>query len=92
MTWVGGKQVATAGADGVIRVWQLPEAPAVLWATPRELKGHAGAVTALAAMPDGVRLLSGGARGECLHDRQGKCISRHRLVIKHDEMTDDASI
>ena len=47
--------LASAGADGVIRVWSDALAPV------KELPGHNGAVTALAAR-DGL-LLSGGADG-----------------------------
>jgi WD40 repeat protein len=52
----GGKTLATAGADGVVRVWDL--------ATRREvaaLEGHSGPVLALAASPDGRWFCSGGA-------------------------------
>jgi WD40 repeat protein len=64
IAWIaGGKQFATAGADGVVRVWQVPKTPAVTWSAPKELKGHAGAVTALAALPGTAQILSGGADG-----------------------------
>jgi len=64
IAWIeGAKQFATAGADGIIRIWLVPEAPAVAWAAPKELKGHAGPVTALAALTGGAQLLSGGADG-----------------------------
>ena len=48
-------QLASAGADGVIRVWTDALAPV------KELSGHNGAVTALAVR--GALLLSGGADG-----------------------------
>ena len=54
VVWLLDK-LASAGADGVIRVWSEALAPV------KELPGHAGAVTALAAR-DGL-LLSGGADG-----------------------------
>src|SRR5207248_2436876 len=41
---VAGKQLATGGADNLVRVWAL-DAPA---APARELKGHTAVVTALA--------------------------------------------
>ena len=52
----GGKGLATAGADRVVRVWDA--------ATRREvapLEGHSGPVLALAATPDGEGFCSGGA-------------------------------
>lgn len=52
----GGKALATAGADRVVRVWDA--------ATRREaaaLEGHSGPVLALAASPDGKGFCSGGA-------------------------------
>ena len=54
VVWIADK-LASAGADGVIRVWTDGLAPV------KELPGHNGAVTALAAR-DGL-LLSGGADG-----------------------------
>ncbi len=57
LAWLtDGSHLATAGTDGVIRVWTDALAPA------KELKGHTGAVTSLeAASP--TRLVSGGADG-----------------------------
>jgi WD40 repeat protein len=52
----GGKGLATAGADRVVRVWDA--------ATRREvaaLDGHSGPVLTLAASPDGKGFCSGGA-------------------------------
>jgi WD40 repeat protein len=54
----GGKALATAGADRVVRVWDA--------GTRREmaaLEGHSGPVLALAASPDGGWFCSGGADG-----------------------------
>jgi WD40 repeat protein len=54
----GGKALATAGADRVVRIWDA--------GTRREvaaLEGHAGTVLALAASPDGKWLCSGAADG-----------------------------
>ncbi|MFO0867996.1 MAG: WD40 repeat domain-containing protein, partial [Pirellulales bacterium] len=52
-----GGQVATSGADGVVRVWQLP-VPAA-----QALGRHAGKVTALATSPDGARVYTSGGDG-----------------------------
>ena len=54
VVWFADK-LASAGADGVIRVWSDALAPV------KELPGHAGAVTALAARE--ALILSGGADG-----------------------------
>jgi WD40 repeat protein len=60
----GGKQIAAAGGDGVVRVWDLPDTAGAAPAAPKELKGHDGAVTCLAAFPASpAHLLSGGADG-----------------------------
>ncbi len=59
-----GQRAASGGADKVIRVWQLPEKGRGPLALIKELPGHAGAVTSLAANPaDGEQILSGGADG-----------------------------
>jgi WD40 repeat protein len=65
VAWVnGGKQIAAAGADGVIRLWELPHIAGAALDAPKELKGHHGAVTCLAAVPGAsAHLLSGGADG-----------------------------
>jgi WD40 repeat protein len=65
VAWTGGgKQVAAAGGDGVIRVWDLPQEAGAALAAPKELKGHEGAITCLAAVPGTPgQLLSGGADG-----------------------------
>jgi WD40 repeat protein len=54
----GDDYVAAAGGDGVVRTWKVG-VPAKEQKVLRELKGHSGAVTSLAA--DGVRIASGGA-------------------------------
>lgn len=63
VAWVsGGKQVATGGADNLIRLWKLPEAAKGAVTAGKELKGHTKAVTALAGVgAEGAQLLSGSA-------------------------------
>jgi hypothetical protein len=51
----GGRQLATASADGLIRIWDVTTGKVV-----HSLKGHDGAVRCLAYSPDGKRLASGG--------------------------------
>jgi WD40 repeat protein len=55
---LGGHRVAAAGEDGRIRVWELPSAGQVA----AELRGHEGAVRALAPL-GGRRLASAGEDG-----------------------------
>lgn len=52
----GGKALATAGADRVVRVWDAGSRREVA-----TLEGHSGPVLALAASPDGRWFCSGGA-------------------------------
>lgn len=59
-------QIATGGADNIIRIWALPaaEAPAEPPKPVKELPGHGGPVTSLAALlPNGAQLLSGSQDG-----------------------------
>jgi WD40 repeat protein len=60
-----GKQIATGGADNVIRTWETPTAaPAEAPKPIKEMSGHGGPVTALAAFPpNGGQLLSGSQDG-----------------------------
>lgn len=50
-----GRFLATAGTDGVVRLWDFPTAK--MWA---ELTGHTGKVCAVAFSPDGSILATGG--------------------------------
>src|SRR5262249_33208874 len=52
----GGRQLASGGADGVVRVWDRHRTRLLL-----TLRGHRGAVTAVAFSPDGKTVASGGA-------------------------------
>ncbi len=80
VVWLAdGKQIASADADGLVRLWSSGGRPgdaqsstqkdqSLLASAPamelvKELKGHEGAVTALDVLPDGQHLLSGGADG-----------------------------
>jgi WD40 repeat protein len=74
-----GKQIASGHADGLVRLWsgssrreEPPTSPAkdqslltsaATLELVKELKGHAGAVTALDVFPDGRQVLSGGMDG-----------------------------
>jgi WD40 repeat protein len=53
-----GDRLATAGRDGVVRVWNLAGHEDLT------LYGHVGRVTGLGVLPDGRTLVSGGATGE----------------------------
>jgi WD40 repeat protein len=60
----GGKAIAGAGADGVVRVWDLPNASGGAFTSPKELKGHDGPVLALSAVTSQpTHLVSGGGDG-----------------------------
>ena len=56
--------IATAGADGTVRIWKLPAKDGEQTAPleqETELAGHQGAVTAVAFTPEGKQLITGGA-------------------------------
>jgi WD40 repeat protein len=53
-----GRHLASAGADGVVRVWDIPAKAEV-----RGLRGHPEWATAVAFAPDGRRLVAAGADG-----------------------------
>jgi Tol biopolymer transport system component len=57
-----GSQLASAGSDGILRMWTGLEGAA--GQTSVERKGHQGGVTSLSWRPDGWRLASGGAEGQ----------------------------
>ena len=71
---LGGNQIASGGADNVVRLWTLADEPkatsgdetqkTTLTIGLRELKGHSGPITALAAVgTDGKQLISGSQDG-----------------------------
>ncbi len=64
VAWVSeGRQIASGGADYLIRVWYVDMAKKEL-AALKEIKGHEGPVTALAAIPPkGSQILSGSGDG-----------------------------
>jgi len=62
VAWIAeSSQIATGGADNVIRTWALPAADQPAPTPLKELKGHGGPVTSLAPIPPaGAQLVSGG--------------------------------
>jgi WD40 repeat protein len=64
VTWIAdGRQIASGGADYVIRVWYVDVAKKEL-AALKEIRGHEGPVTSLAALPpNGAQLISGSGDG-----------------------------
>jgi WD40 repeat protein len=62
--WVAdGRQIASGGADHLIRVWYVDVTKREL-AALKEIKGHEGPVTSLAAIPpSGLQLISGSGDG-----------------------------
>jgi WD40 repeat protein len=69
LAWVlGGKQLASAGGDNVIRQWQLPAQAGAALTPGKESPGHTQSVTCLEAFPaDGKQLLSGSRDGSVRH-------------------------
>ncbi|MBI3851644.1 MAG: hypothetical protein HY298_15410 [Verrucomicrobia bacterium] len=64
VTWIAdGRQIASGGADYLIRVWYVDVAKREL-AALKEIKGHEGPVTSLAALPpNGAQVISGSGDG-----------------------------
>jgi WD40 repeat protein len=62
-----GRRIASAGADGVVRIWDLPMLPKGQPTATGVLKEHTGAVTAVAWSETG--LFSAGADGRVLYWR-----------------------
>ena len=59
-----GLRVVTAGWDRTIKLWSaLPESPDQWAGESRQLVGHCSRATAVAALPDGKRAISGGEDG-----------------------------
>ena len=59
-----GTAVVTGGEDKIIRVWSLPKNPKEPLAMTKEIKGHTGAITSLAMLPNGTaEIASGSADG-----------------------------
>ncbi|HEX4000596.1 MAG TPA: c-type cytochrome domain-containing protein [Pirellulales bacterium] len=66
----GGTRICSGETDNIIRVWPVSavlagknEKPQLPVKPLKELKGHSGPITALAAWGDGVQILSGSADG-----------------------------
>jgi len=64
VAWVAeGNQIASGGADYLVRVWYV-DLPKRQLAALKEIKGHEGPVTSLAAIPpNGTQILSGSGDG-----------------------------
>lgn len=65
LTWLAdGRQLASGSADSLIRIWKLPGGAKGELVAVRELKGHAGAVTALDTIRSATnQILSGSTDG-----------------------------
>ena len=65
---LGGKQLASAGGDDVIRQWQVPAQADGEMKPGKDITGHTQPVTCLEAFPaDGKQLLSGSRDGSLRH-------------------------
>lgn len=64
LAWLqDGTRIAVAGPDGIIWVYTVPRVRGEPWAIALELNAHRGAVTVLAAPPNGAELYSGAEDG-----------------------------
>ena len=65
VAWVeSGKRIATGGTDGVIRLWTIPDSAESEMTLSASLKGHEGAINALAGFTSNNRqILSAGEDG-----------------------------
>ncbi len=74
-----GTQLATAGADGVVRIFETES-----WKLKRTILRHKKAVQRIAFHPDGSRLATAGRDGRlCVFD-----VSDGRLIFEQDDLTD----
>jgi WD40 repeat protein len=72
--------LASAGSDGVVRLWACPAGEDVPSRPERELKGHSGPVWGVAFSPDGQSLASAGEDGTVRLWEAGRGREAHRLT------------